>query len=127
MKKLRDIVLLIETIVAVAFPMFMLFIGTLFSPFLIVGALTGANAGLLVVYIVGILGVFALINLAVKASNPESSVLPSLWIKVFLVLGLALAIRLSFEKDNFSFIYMPTILVTIHFSYIARDYLWKSS
>jgi len=134
MKVIRKIALIIETIIGFCLPVYIWVLGLIMSPFLALGIVTGGGVDMavsLLAVILGGIGLWGMLQLAVKVLEPHSQVTTPRRLLGFVACGfLAVSIAimlLGFESTSFSVVFLPPILVAIHFLYLARKYLWQGS
>lgn len=134
MKVIRKIALLIETVIGFGLPVYIWVLGLIMSPFLALGFVTGGGVDMAASFLVVVLGGFGLwgmLQLTVKVLEPHSRVTAPRRLLGFIACGfLAVSIAtvlLGFEPSGFSLIFLPPVLVAVHFLYLAREYLWQSS
>lgn len=134
MRVIRKTALIIETIIGFGVPVFTWFLGISMSPFLIlwvveVGGIEMVAAVLAIV--LGGIGLWGMLQLAVKVIEPHSRVATPRKLLSCVVCGL-LAVSIAtvifdFGPEGSSLIFLPPVLVSAHFLFLARGYFWKSS
>ncbi|MDO3386376.1 hypothetical protein QWI17_11055 [Gilvimarinus sp. SDUM040013] len=134
MRVIRKIALIIETIIGFGLPIYMWVLGLIMSPFLFLGFVTGGEIEMAVSVLavaLGGIGLWGMLQLAVKVIEPHSRVTTPRRLTGFVVCGLLAVsiatVLLGFEPKGFSLIFLPPVLVTVHFLYLARGYLWPNS
>lgn len=134
MKVIRKIALIIEFIIGFGLPVYIWILGLIMSPFLALGFVKDGEfdmAASLVTVVLGGVGLWGMLQLTVKVLEPHSRVTTPRKLLGFVACGLLTVsiatVLLGFEPKGFSLIFLPPILVTVHFLYLARGYFWKSS
>ena len=134
MKVIRNIALIIETIIGFGLPVYIWVFGLIMSPFLALGFVTGVGVDMavyLLVIVLGGIGLWGMLQLTVKVLEPQSRVTTPRRLLGFIACGFLavsiITVLLGFDPTGFSLIFLPPVLVAVHFLYLAREYLWKSS
>lgn len=134
MKVIHKIALIIETIIGFGLPVYVWVLGLIMSPFFALGFVTGGGVDMAISFLAVVLGgtgLWGMLQLTVKVLEPHSRVTTPRKILGFVACGfLAVSIAtvlLGFEASGFSLIFLPPVLVAMHFLYLAREYLWQSS
>lgn len=134
MNVIRKIALLIEIIIGFGLPVYIWILGLIMSPFLALGFVTGGGVDMavsLLVVVLGGAGLWGMLQLTVKVLDPRSRVAAPRRLLGFIACGFlavpVATVLLGFESLGFSLIFLPPVLVAVHFLYLARAYLWQSS
>jgi hypothetical protein len=127
---LRIIALLLETIVGFSMPLYIWCIGLVFSPGMFQGFFTGQaiEAGVMICAVIaGGFGICGILQLVVKIIKPVSEIASPEKLKAYIATGFV-SITLAMYILGFDpYFFAPPALVTMHFVYLSRDYLFENS
>lgn len=130
MKQVKGILIVMELVLGFAFPVYMWVLGVIMSPFMLMGLFIGGEISLVVslmAIMCGGFGLWGMLQLTVKVLSPNTRVASARRLVIYISLGyvaLALAILLlGFELQGFIFIFVPPLIISAQFLYMARRYL----
>ncbi len=134
MKTLMQIGILVEFILGFTVMFFLWILGLIFSPVSLGNVVTGRQPDhivLLLLVFLGGLGLWGIGKLAIKLVVPSFRIEDPRRIKLFLIAGLSALCFWGYSTTISSvgyvaIIFLP-VIVTVHFSYLGREYLWGSS
>jgi hypothetical protein len=129
MKIIFKVVLLVEAMVGFSVLIYFWVLGLIMSPVMVLRLLVNAEFEMVfpvLAIVLGGVGLWGMLQLIVKVMAPGSRVAAPCRLLVYVVCGLlavsVVAVFLRFD-DNFFLIFLPPVLVTIHFMYLVREYL----
>jgi len=134
MKTLVKFGILIEFILSFIVVFFLWVIALLFCPTSLVSVITGSppdHIALLLLVFLGGVGLWGISQLTIKLVLPSFRIKDARRIKFFLLAGLSALCFFGYlakisSIEGIAIIFLPTI-VTVHFTYLSREYLWGSS
>jgi hypothetical protein len=134
MKTLLKIGILVEFILGFTMIFFLWILGLILSPVSLGNVVTGRQPDhivLLLLVFLGGLGLWGICQLTIKLVVPSFRIKDARRIKLFLTAGLSALCFWGYSTtissvEYAAIIFFPAI-VTVHFSYLGREYLWDSS
>lgn len=134
MRAFRKVAILLEALAGFALPVYIWLLGLIVSPLFVVQLVADGDfrAGVpLVAMIFGGVGLWGVLQLAVKVMEPEANVARGKRLRVYIAFGFislgVAALFIGFEPGWFGFVFLPPALVAVHFVFLTRGYLWTSS
>ena len=128
MKRGYKILILLEAIIGFGPLILMLGMGLIFIPSSIYWALEGQYFGLvlLAIEVAGLLGLFAFISVLLHILEPNRIFLSPKKLRIYTFLGFsALLAFISVSDVKSEITWLPiSIIVSLHFMYLARNYLF---
>lgn len=132
MRMIRKVVLIAEAVMSFAPMVLIWLLGFFMSPVFLFGLLAGVDVELATVLLaitLGGIGLWGVVHLTIKVIQPNYRVITPRVLKRFLACGyLAVFIAIQLfdpELQELAVIFLPPLLVTTHFMYLARGYLWQ--
>ena len=131
MKRISQLLLLLELIICYGPSLCYLIIGIAFVPFWILSALSGDFQAITMVMMVvgGVIGLFALLALVYKICHPKSSMICEGKIRLLSLMGMVASIAILYQADAIekvfevgAFLYLLPLAASLHIIYLGRNY-----
>ena len=129
MSAMKRFLYLLEFFAGFAIPVVVLVVGVVFSPIFIVGFFQGAfeTAYYLLLVFAGALGFWGAISLLTLTLHPEKPNTSPKKLRFYILAGVAASSFVGYwvGQTNWFFLvtFISTLLVTLHLTYIQREYL----
>ncbi len=134
MKTLMKIGILVEFVLGFTVMFFLWILGLIFSPVSLGNVVTGRQPDhivLLLLVLLGGLGLWGIGKLTTKLVVPSFRIEDPRRIKLFLISGLSAlcfwGYSTTISSVGYAAIIFFPVIVTVHFPYLGREYLWGSS
>lgn len=133
MKAFKTVFLIIEMVIGFGIPVYMWVFGVIMSPIIVLGVFTGGGiemAAPLMAIVLGGVGAWGMLQLAVKVLDPSARITPPKRLLSYTSCGfgavLLATMFLGFEPAVVGLILIPPLVVSAHFLYLARGYIWQN-
>lgn len=131
MKSVLKIIILLELIIGYGPVFYLLILSLIMSPFMLLSVVTGASIMLapLLAAILGALGCIGIFQVVIKLLDRDTKIQSPKAISVYLLSGLTALLIGVVYMQAFKFpeaiMFILPLVVSLHFSYLLRDYLFK--